>query len=361
MQHSAPRKAERESNIELLRIFAMLCIVGFHAANRIDLVCQAGELSFNRFFVQTLRIGGDLGNSLFVLISGYFLVRSAFSVRRILRMWAQAMFYSLVLGALAAALGRQLSPREWLDVFLPTISERLWFVTFYLLFSFFVPFLNRLLHTLNRRETGLLLLAMLVPFSLLRTVVPGDFGGFTKLTMFFFYYCVGASVRLWPEAVRAFRPGRCFVAAAAVLALLLVYFGLCFHFEGRFSVLRAERFNSMWSLPQVALATLLFLAFKDLRLPRLRLVNAVAGACFGVYLIHYNFLWRDKVWQMAGDMASLGNTPSLAPRVLLAMALIYVCCTLIDMLRLRFVEPLYMRLIDRLPPVRRELERKRQA
>lgn len=50
---------------------------------------------------------GDLGNSLFVLISGYFMVESAFRLRRVLRLWAEVFFYSLLFAALAGARGRR--------------------------------------------------------------------------------------------------------------------------------------------------------------------------------------------------------------------------------------------------------------
>ena len=51
-----------------------------------------------------------------------------------------------------------------------------------------------------------------------------------------------------------------------------------------------------------------------------------------------------------------GNVPSPPVAALVLALLAYAACTLVDLLRQKAVEPLYMRLIDRLPPVRRELE-----
>lgn len=358
MQHSAPREAERESNIELLRIFAMLCIVGFHAANRIDLVCQAGELSFNRFFVQTLRIGGDLGNSLFVLISGYFMVESAFRLRRVLRLWAEVFFYSLLFAALAALVGGEtLGPRTWARVFFPVLSNDYWFATHYVVFSFFMPFLNRLLHALDRKGLERLLLAMFVPFSLLRTVLPGGFIGFSNLSMFAFYYCLAAYVRLYPQALRPLSPSRrCFGLAALVLALHAAYLCLCCLLGGRVPLFTPGRFARMYDVPQVALAFALFLGFVRLRPRHSRAVNAVASAVFGVYLVHYNIFVRDWLEEGIAALFRGGNVPSPPVAALVLALLAYAACTLVDLLRQKAVEPLYMRLIDRLPPVRRELE-----
>ena len=56
------------------------------------------------------------------------------------------------------------------------------------------------------------------------------------------------------------------------------------------------------------------------------------------------------------------TSAAVIPCLLLAVLLVYALATLLELLRLRFVEPIYMRLIDRLPPVRRELaERERKA
>lgn len=50
MQQSAPRKAERQSNFELLRIVAMFCVVVYHAVCALDISFPAGEMSLDRFF-----------------------------------------------------------------------------------------------------------------------------------------------------------------------------------------------------------------------------------------------------------------------------------------------------------------------
>ena len=54
MQQSAPRKAERQSNFELLRIVAMFCVVVYHAVCALDISFPAGEMSLDRFFFPTV-------------------------------------------------------------------------------------------------------------------------------------------------------------------------------------------------------------------------------------------------------------------------------------------------------------------
>ena len=118
----------------------------------------------------------------------------------------------------------------------------------------------------------------------------------------------------------------------------------------------------MATLPQLVMALLIFLGFRALRMPRSRLVNRLATACLGVYLIHYSYAWRDWIWNELFGALPMETSAAVIPCLLLAVLLVYALATLLELLRLRFVEPIYMRLIDRLPPVRRELaERERKA
>lgn len=359
---TAPAAKARMSNLELLRIVSMFFVVLYHFANRVGAsTTVATGLSVNRMFLLGAGLLGELGNALFVLISGYFLVNSAFSARRLLRLWAQTLFYSLLFAALFALGGRAISGRELLRVCLPVLSNDYWFITCYVIFSLFAPFVNRMLRALSRGEFVRLLATMLVIFSLLPTVFNrGGAFGFSKLADFLMFYCLGAYVRMYPDALRAFqRPRRCFAAAACVFALHIVYLALCCVFEGRSSLLEATRLSRMSFVPQVLLAFALFLGFARLRMPCVRWVNTAASAVFGVFLIHYNLFVRDWLTEHLIEFPGMRSAATMIPATLASVLPAYLACTLIDLARQRFVEPLYMRLVDRLPPVRRERERRK--
>ena len=52
MQNSAPRRSERESNFELLRIVAMFLVVLYHASGRARGLAEDQGFSTNPFFFQ---------------------------------------------------------------------------------------------------------------------------------------------------------------------------------------------------------------------------------------------------------------------------------------------------------------------
>ena len=67
-------KNHRSSNIELLRIIAMIMIIAHHVSVHSGFVYPGEIISFNRLWIQFIQLGGKIGVNIFVLISGYFLV-----------------------------------------------------------------------------------------------------------------------------------------------------------------------------------------------------------------------------------------------------------------------------------------------
>lgn len=84
---------ERNSNLELLRIIAMLLIVADHFV-LIGLGVDV-PYSHNKYIASVLYSGGPFGDVIFFLISGYFMCTSKFTGRKLVRIWGQTFFYSI--------------------------------------------------------------------------------------------------------------------------------------------------------------------------------------------------------------------------------------------------------------------------
>ena len=63
---------KRRTNLELLRIVAMIMIVFHHLACHSSFLLDG--LSIGRLWINLISIGGKIGVSLFVLITGYFMI-----------------------------------------------------------------------------------------------------------------------------------------------------------------------------------------------------------------------------------------------------------------------------------------------
>lgn len=87
----------RNSNIEMLRIFAMFLIVlshySYHGLGTENLAYGA-----NRYFAVFFCNGG-IGNAVFFLISGYYMCTQRFTLRKLIRLAGEIWFYSLTIYA----------------------------------------------------------------------------------------------------------------------------------------------------------------------------------------------------------------------------------------------------------------------
>ncbi|MGN0729318.1 acyltransferase family protein [Treponema sp.] len=96
----------RQSNFELLRIFAMVMIVASHlAVHGVQQVlldskylAYTGGSFVNQLFTCFLPAGGGIGVALFFMITGFFMCRKEnSSVKKVV---VQAVFYSILTGVL---------------------------------------------------------------------------------------------------------------------------------------------------------------------------------------------------------------------------------------------------------------------
>ena len=87
-------KSRRNSRIELLRIICMVMIVAYHYS-MYGFYAQDLMYSANKPFVELLSLGGQVGVSVFVLISGYYMVDLNYSFRKFSLFMGQIWFYTL--------------------------------------------------------------------------------------------------------------------------------------------------------------------------------------------------------------------------------------------------------------------------
>ncbi len=86
----------RKEGIELLRIIAMLCIIGGHFILFTGFSKGVEKFSINYFLLWTLYAINLVGTNVYVLISGYFWCSSSFSWKKVGRLWGGCFSIHLV-------------------------------------------------------------------------------------------------------------------------------------------------------------------------------------------------------------------------------------------------------------------------
>ena len=90
MKKVEEQNIQRQSNFEFLRILAIIMIIFHHIAVH-------GNFSnpdvTSYLFIVLMQMGGKIGVNIFILISGYFLIKSEkIKIKKILKLWGQMFF-----------------------------------------------------------------------------------------------------------------------------------------------------------------------------------------------------------------------------------------------------------------------------
>lgn len=158
-------KRERNSGIEVLRIISMLLIIAYHFAVH-GLVNTGFFDNNNNYVINAFAIGGKLGVSVFVLISGYFSTGHKLNYRRLATLEFEVLFYSIGLYLVSLLTDLEIS-RSDLKVLFPVIFSEYWFITDYLILMLLSPFLNAAICNTEKKSLKNIILLSICIWSLL--------------------------------------------------------------------------------------------------------------------------------------------------------------------------------------------------
>ncbi|SEP62396.1 Surface polysaccharide O-acyltransferase, integral membrane enzyme [Streptococcus equinus] len=341
---------QRKSNIELLRIIAMFLIVAHHFSVHGGFKDFNSVVSLNKFWVQLLQLGGKIGVNVFVIISGYFLISSTrIRIKKILKFWLQLFFYSIWIYFIFIFIGNEtLSIKELIKNSFPIVFERWWFASTYFVIYLLSPYLNKFLNSFDRLRYQRFILFLTILWCIIPTFTNKNFQS-NMLFWFIYLYALGGYIRLYGvfDSVKA---KTCILLAALtslITFLSAVFFDVLGYKFNYFSK-HATYFFDTQKLPILVISVLLFLGFLKINIEFNKVINMIASATFGVYLIHDNSYVREFLWSVLFKNASYAFSDYLIPYSILVIILVYMICTLIELLRVHLIEEKYLSLLDKI-------------
>lgn len=347
--------SKRLSNVELLRIFSMLLIIAGHYFNHgfhhsLPLYPTMGQK------VSCFLPLGNIGVHLFVLISGYFMVNLAFSLKRLAKLACTISIYSLgiyLIFSFIPQANNTLSASEIIHHLFPIMYNKYWFISTYVQLMLLAPFLNEFIHAAGARKTlfSLGVCALICVYFRIET---------KPLLLFVLLYSIAGYIRVYALEAISKIPARVYLIASCLL--LIVEIGTLYGVHIAKYQLHckwANRLASLWisspySLLLIFTSLLCFLGFLRVQIAPNKLINTFAAATLGVYLIHEHNAMRNFIWQdllHTGDMLS---SPYLYLHCIGAVLGIFIVCAGIDILRNAILHRPISYLVDKLisPPER---------
>ena len=311
-------KKNRESNFELLRIFAMILIITYH----ITLHCIVPQLGENPLFntpyiskkillLNFFMSAGKIGNGIFILISGYFLAnKPKIDILAVIKkIVPQLVFANCLLTVVSFGYNRLINHNALNLVDMSEINESWWFVGYYLMIVIIGSlFLNRFIVSLSqqRKKAFLAILFVFCSLSWSSSIFANISGGLRVLIAGIFLYVLGGYIR-------SYNPfGKVKTRAVGGFVFLLYVFiflsGYNIDASGisKYHVTNADTYSHLffggtdYSFLVLLISISLFEIGRRSHIGNSKVINYLGSSTFMIYLFHdisfIHMKWRHFDW-----------------------------------------------------------------
>ena len=334
--------SKRNYGIDLLRLVSMYMVVALHVLGCGGIIDTCDKFSANYYASWLMETASYCSVNIFAMITGYVMVNSKFNYFKIIPLWMTVSFY----GAITLLLFRfvpylhQLYAVCKLDflkaTFMPATTHQYWYFTSYFCMFFFIPFINRCIFSLSKKDFKILCITIIVLFSIISPLFtqggdPFRLGyGYCQWWLICMYF-IGAYLKLHPIEISK---SRCL--------LIYVIATLCAWFIGHVLMsIFGSNYEPYWFVDYTSVfivisSIALLLLFSQLDITRTRAQKAISffsPLAFSVYLIHvqpltFNCLLPGKFSSFAHN-----NVAVMTGKTIIAITIMFIACLLIDIPR----------------------------
>lgn len=304
----------RQSNFELMRIISMFFIVLWHVILNGNLLSNTVDVTNFTFYLIMFIIVFHVNS--FLLLTGYFQVDSKFKLSKLISLLFQLVFYNLIINITLYKFGLvEYTNVEFIKSILFYNTSSYWFISCYIILYCLSPFLNKLIHCLDKLEFKNNIIVLLLFFSILPIVTNKLFLYHNGLGIiqFILMYFLGAYIKKTEIDKRLFKNFNIIQKRI----LLLIMFSLCVIFNLSLFYLQKQMnglnsnilvdissginlFLFNYSNPIIIIQSIaVFVFFSTLNIKN-KLINYISSLTLGVYLLHDNYNLRVNLFKWIG-------------------------------------------------------------
>ena len=177
---NVPKKRERNSSFELLRIILITLIVLHHIFINTNSLKNKKQYNCNWKFILLRIISnyGQFGNNVFIMISGYFSVsKTVFNLNKFLNILLEIYTYyypSILIGKQLSLQYRNVKFPNYssFKIYFPNLTRNgNWFTQIYLCLLIFTPFINIGLLSLNKKKYTELVIVIIIFYCIFNPII----------------------------------------------------------------------------------------------------------------------------------------------------------------------------------------------
>ena len=332
---------KRQTNFELLRIVAMLMIVTLHFNLFGEVLNNVEIYSFNWYFFNILEFVCIIAVNLYVLITGYFMVKSKFKLSKVLKLELQVIFYTVsIYLVLVAANKIEFNTSHFVKLFLPVTTCQYWFVTAYMILYLLSPIINILINAMSQKQYKYLLTILFISLSCMFTIYPqntalGTASGYSVIRFIFLYLFAGY-IRIYKQDKKLSSIKLLIIFVVSVIAQISIKVALT-KIKGVNIVDDYSRNLISYNNVIVFIQSVsIFLLFKNINIENKitnKCIMFFSSSTFAVYLIHEQPDFIKILWESIKPYSYLG-TKNIYLVWITSVFGIFVCSVLIDKVRI---------------------------
>ena len=164
---------KRLYGVDLFKALSMLLVVALHINTVGGALEGSAAGSVQWWIADFVQIAAYCCVDCFALATGFLMAGRRFRPGRIVSLWLQVAFYSVVTAiAWYFTVPGKIDLKYIVSSFFPVLTSKYWYFTAYFVLFFFTPFLNAMLRALDTHGRKMLLAAIFVFLSLLPTFRP---------------------------------------------------------------------------------------------------------------------------------------------------------------------------------------------
>lgn len=350
MEKNTSQTNKRNSSFELLRIIATILIIFHHFSVHGKFNYSLTEISINRFWIDFMSLGGKVGVNVFVLISGYFLINketSLFNLKRLLKLWGQIFFYSIVIYFLFVIFGNlTFNFDELYKNLIPILSLEWWFASTYVLLFLLYPFLNIFLNKLTKNQFKALILLLVIIWSIIPTFLKREFQC-SNLGWFITLYTIAAYIKLYGLNPKFTRKNYLFmfVIFTVITFSTTILFATLGNYIPKFQYYSTYLYSQN-KLSILLISVCLFMIFVNIKINS-TFINTISSTTFGIYLIHDSSYIRPFIWETLFKNNTFQNSGWLVLYSIGVCIMIFIICSVIDLIRIKTIEKCYLKVVNK--------------
>lgn len=334
-------KSQKNVGIELLRIVLMLMVLMLHYCGKGGFLSGGVLTNTVTEIAWLIRAFSMVAVNCFVLITGYFSIKSVCNYKKVFKIWREVIFYCISIFLIFKIFtNTNISIKQSLIYFFPIMLKTYWFISCYVVLYLFAPYLNACLNNIDKQAFKRLIIILLF-INCASSILTGinmtsiDATKGYGILWFVTLYCIAAYIRLYGR--EQYSTASCFIKY--VIISLIIYCsrlvlwkvaGIC-NLENKINYDVFYYYNSI----TIAFSSIyLFLFFKNLNIKHCKnIILKIAPLTLAVYIIHEAPLIRNILYKNILHTDLIDSVTKFIWALPVSCCCIFIICCAIEFLR----------------------------